>query len=453
MGNVVRYLPWVIFWFLVVAGVIGVGFILMGIDLPWSLVGITLLALAYLIWDVGKKNVPASPPHKAVLTFWGNRTGWCGDKPVVLDEGDYLMIPYWPFKIDLIPIKVEKINRDEIPVKDIICKSSVKDEGEEGAGGIEAGGRVSAFFSYTFVPDSDRIMEYINSGQAEGVGKILDDRIAEVLRQSGRDHTWEELQFSSDKLTALVLVRICGEKPVTLRVEDGKTFRDNYGKPQEITETIPGDKPGETKEVAVVKEIEECTVDEIEHFLDKIHTNGGYTDVADLGIKVVRANLERFELGEDLKKAAENVAREQQERRAEVYEIGTELAQAKKLLDKYVEAGLSKTLEDCVMEIRRRKTQREGQNVKTFEIPGLAEGLSAIGAMIANKQGPPPEPKLEVKPEPAPAPKPEPETKPEPIPEPTPPPKPEPKPAPEPAQSHKKTRRKKRGGKRKGGKP
>jgi len=444
MGNVIRYLPWVVFWFLVIAGVIEARFALMGIDLPWSLISITLLALAYLIWDVGKKNVPASPPHKAVLTFWGNRTGWCGEKPVVLDEGDYLMMAYWPFKIDLIPIKVEKINRDEIPVKDIICKSSVKDEGEEGAGGIEAGGRVSAFFSYTFVPDPDRIMEYINSGQAEGVGKILDDRIAEVLRQSGRDHTWEELQFSSDKLTALVLVRICGEKPVALKIgADGKTIRDHHGKPQEIGIDVPG----EEKRIPAVKEIEECTVDEIEYFLDKIHTNGGYTDVADLGIKVVRANLERFELGEDLKKAAENVAREQQERRAEVYEIGTELAQAQKLLDEYVKAGLSKTLEDCVMEIRRRKTQREGQNVKTFEIPGLAEGLGAIGAMIANRQGPP----LEVKPEPTPSPEPEPETKPEPVPEPTPPPKPEPKPAPEPEQSHKKTRRKRGGQKKQGG--
>lgn len=404
MGRIIRYLPWIIFWTLIGSGVIGLGFAAMGIDLPWSLLSVSLLALAFIEWDAGKKNVSASPPHKAVLTFWGNRM--IGSEPIILDEGDHLMMPYWPFKIDLIPVKVEKINRDEIPVKDIICKSSVKGEG---SGGIEAGGRVSAFFSYTFVPDTrdpKRIMDYINSGQASGISQILEDRISEILRQAGRDHTWEQLQFSSDKLTALVLVRICGEKPVALAVgPDGKTIRDHRGKPTEMTIDVPG----ESEPIPVVKEIEECTIDEIEYFLDKIHTNGGYTDVADLGIIVVRANVERFELGEDLKKAAEKAVREQQERRAEVYEIETELEQAQKLFDKYTAAGSSRTIEDCVMEIRRRKTQREGQNVKTFEIPGLAEGLGVIGALLTGKQPEPtlptpipailPEPKQESEPE------------------------------------------------------
>lgn len=394
MGNVIRYLPWAIFWSLVGFGLLGVGFALMGIDLPWSILGVCLLALAYIEWDAGKKNVPASKPaSKAVLTFWGNRTGrWIGPTPIILDEGDHLVMPYWPFKIDLIPFSVTKVNRDEIPVMDIICKSETI-EGQ-GDGGLGAGGRVNVYYSYTFIPDTEhpeRIIDYVNSDYADGVAQIIEDRAAEVLRQSGRDNTWEQLQFSSDKLTAMVLVKLSGEKPIALEIDPSdpngkKTFRDHKGKPKEATIDVPG----EPEPVPLVKEVEDCTVDEIDYFLDKIHENHGYTDVQDLGIIILRFNIEKVELTGTLKTVAEKAVTEQEERRAEVYEIDTELKQAQKLYDKYKEVGSSKTMEDCVMEIRRRKVQREGKSVQTFEIPGLVEAAGAIATAFATiKQQPP----------------------------------------------------------------
>ncbi len=371
--------PWIVFYALLGGGGILTLMLFTGHGYPYSILGILLLVLAWTEYSAGKKNIAAKPPHKGIPTYWGERQtvkkivdGNEIQVAVVLTEGDYLTMPYWPFYIDFIPVKVEKVNVDDVSIRDIICKAS----GDNGADPV-AGGRISAFFSYTFVPDPERYMSFINSGGENEVKAIIENRISEVVRQEGRNYDWEAFQFSGDRLTTIIITKLCGEKPFVLE-------QDASGKWV----------PKKNGEVYVTRDPRDpqCTDQEITYFLEKVRQemiNGdGYADVQDLGVTLRRANLERFELGDNLKKAAEKLAEEQQQRRGEVFETQTELQQAGLIHAAYAAAGTPKTLEDCLLEIRRRKAQKEDPNsVRTFEVPGLAEGIKAVAEIAAAIRG------------------------------------------------------------------
>ena len=68
--------------------------------------------------------------------------------------------------------------------------------------------------------------------------------------------------------------------------------------------------------------------------------------------------------------AAEGHTVESHEGRAEDYELAVEVRQAKKLKDAYDEVGEHRSLEDCILEIRRRKAIREGHG-NIIDVPGL----------------------------------------------------------------------------------
>lgn len=353
--------PWIVFCVLMGVGGLSLLALLSGFLNPLAVAGLGAFGFVWLEYKSGMKNIPAKPPHVGVLTFWGRRT------MIVLSEGDHLMMPYWPFFIDFIPIKVEKINVDDEPIPDIICKAKGPKKKIPGAGG-----RLTAFFSYTFTPDPKRLMQYINSGEEKGVRAIIENQISEIVRQKGREMTWEEFQFSGDVLTAEMVVRLSGDKPPQLKRIPGKENeleKTSDGKYQETGERL---------------EVSKCIPEEIKYFLEqKVRGESSYADVQDLGVVIHRANIEKFELGKDLKEAAERMAREEQERGAEIYEVETETKQAQILFKAYEDAGTPQTLEACVLEIRRRKAQREGKDVKTLEIPGLTETATAIGTGLA----------------------------------------------------------------------
>jgi hypothetical protein len=67
---------------------------------------------------------------------------------------------------------------------------------------------------------------------------------------------------------------------------------------------------------------------------------------------------------------AESHTAESHEGRAEDYELATEVKQAKKLKDAYDEVGESRSLDDCILEIRRRKAIREGHG-NVIDVNGL----------------------------------------------------------------------------------
>lgn len=244
-----------------------VGFILAfaqaGVHLLWAL---SCLIIAVLLARYFYINVPASPPHVAILKKFGERI------PEIVSEGWHLISK--PF-FGMVLIKVEKVNLEftfsnirtiDRPVRDGAIKSK------------QAGGEIEVQISLTYNPDykhpeaAERLLAFLNSGSHNGVKRILEDLIEEDVRQLGGEYDWESYSFGAEDLTQRLVKKLTGEEIVD--PESRKNFMEN-----------------------------------------------GLPDVIDLGISISRLTIGRIkELGE-LAKAAERKAVEEQERAGEETEI------------------------------------------------------------------------------------------------------------------------------------
>lgn len=291
------------------------------------------------------KKIPAKPPHVGLITIWGKRI------KRIKKEGLRFFLPFFPFFYSFIPIKIEKVNED-FPFENIRCRrrEDEEDETTKTKGEIpRSGGEISVKIGLTWQPDyrhvnGERLISFIDSGSEEGIRSILRDLIEEDVRQMGRERSWEAVSFATDELVARLVKKLTGEIP-----KQGQTTGD----------------------------------------LQKQLQSNGFPDIVDLGIIIWRFNVGRVKEEGKLAEVAEAQAKEIQERRAEVYEIDTEIQQAQKLFKAYEEAGSPKTLEECILEIRRRKVIREGHGA-TYDIPGLdriGSGLEKIGAGLIKGGG------------------------------------------------------------------
>jgi hypothetical protein len=157
---------------------------------------VSFLALAYVFVYNALQKIPAKPPHKAILMFWGRRLG------VVLDEG-WNWIPLCPFLFDFALIKVEKINTD-FPAQRV----RTPDRAE-----------VSVSESLTWMPGikekPESYITYLNSGGQAGVEKILRDTIEDRVKTwatSNREgpSTWMEAQGMRDDVHAVLVKSLLG---------------------------------------------------------------------------------------------------------------------------------------------------------------------------------------------------------------------------------------------------
>jgi len=262
--------------------------------------------------------------HVAVITRKGERSQ---EFPYIKREGWRFFMDFWPFFFGFALVKVKKVNQD-IVFNNIRCRQkNGDDENDE----IRSGGEISAKIGITWQPDyinddGKRLHSYIDNDGEEGVKDMISDIIEEDVRQMGREKSWEEFTFGTDDLAKSLIKKLTGQEP-----EEQEPLAE---------------------------------------FLRRMQQNG-FQDVADLGIIIWRFPVGEVKEQGQLAHAAEKQAIEVQERRAEVFEIGTEIEQANALLEGYKNAGQKdKTFDDCLLEIRRRKAIREGHG-KVWDIPGL----------------------------------------------------------------------------------
>ncbi len=135
------------------------------------------------VWN-GIIEVPANPPHKAILVFLGKR------QDVVLDEG-YNWLPFSGIIFDFILIKVEKINHNFEPQEVRTPDNALLDV------------KVAA----TWIPGIDNEPEsyitYLNSGGPDRVKEILHNIVEDRTKTWARSNkegpaTWEEAQATKD---------------------------------------------------------------------------------------------------------------------------------------------------------------------------------------------------------------------------------------------------------------
>jgi hypothetical protein len=293
------------FSFLVLAlAAVGVLLIIKG-----TLGGLVLIGLAFTLFGLGLRNIPANPPHKGLVTLWGKR------QPRVIGEGYTVLAPYFPFFYDVILINMEQHNMDFI-FEHLRCNAVAGRD-------FQSGAAVTVKVGVTWMPNNDAnaLFNFIGVGTEPGTRNIMRDMLAEALRQYATTKTWEELTRSGDEITQILLQKLTAE-----------TASGAAGQ-QRLRQQ-------------------------------------GYPDVVGLGIVITRLNVGEIRPEGRVWQVAEDHVAESHEGRAEDYELATEVKQAKKLKDAYAEVGEPRSLDDCLLEIRRRKAIREGHG-NIIEIPGL----------------------------------------------------------------------------------
>lgn len=289
MLHLVKFVPWMIFFILIGTST---SFLYVG-NLLGIIIGIVLFLLAIIGFFDGFKKIEASnPASRGLLTIWGERCN------VVLKEGWFLMLPRFPFLVDFIQIPIEDQNLDLV-FDHIRCRQKT-DDGKLTA---ESGGAVVVEVGLTIFPNygpkKNRLIDYINVGgitpsstKNETSTKLQDtirDVLGEALREHGKDNTWEEMTFSSEKISREIIKLLTHEKcPVDVQPRD---------------------------------------------FFAQDQYKNGIPDKRGFGIRFRRLNIVRIELDPNstLSEVAERSAVEEQEKRAEMIETEAIIVMAKKI--------------------------------------------------------------------------------------------------------------------------
>lgn len=298
-------------------------------------IGIALIGLAITLYGYGLKEIPANPPSVGLLTVWGERTN------KVVEEGYRLLAPFFPIFLDVILVSMTTVNQDF--VSKFFCKvdeeNNPTDTSEKKSEDFRAGIQVSLSSAITWRPDKDRLLVFLDNKGESGVRSILDDILPQVLRVEGTRRTFESLTAGKQDLIDTIIAMLVKEDYLNLDKSQREAFH------------------GEMK-------------------------NGGKKDILGLGITIFKVNIGEPEPSEESKKDIESLAKEQFQRRSEIYEVSTEIAQAKELFQAYNAAGEVRTFHDCILEIRRRKSIREGHG-QILEIPGIESLGPIVGPVIA----------------------------------------------------------------------
>src|SRR3989344_4183502 len=164
----------------------------------------------------GEKNVTSFPmdigalagrPHKGVLTIWGKKTSY------IIEEGIKLFLPSFPWWIEAIEIEMTKRNVT-ITISDVPCKHI-------SSGKIKTEGMVSAtvIVSFTWMPDEDRLGNFIKIRKDAGIESILTEKIGDEVRQMGREHDWQGLIFATDKINYTIIHKVTGD-PINASMDE-----------------------------------------------------------------------------------------------------------------------------------------------------------------------------------------------------------------------------------------
>ena len=347
----------------------------------------------------GLRQIPADPPHKAVVTKWGKRQTILIDKggekrevSLVKDEG-WRFFPIYPYWYGYIKVNVAKKNPDfEFQIVMTPDMGSIK---------IPP--------SITYIPDPENLIEYLNSGGEEGVDDILGDIVSQKLREwaiaeEEGPQTWEEVMKARDEAILLLAKAILGEElpqickapnvpsqvPTTFwfKYFYGRYFdRDPHQGPDEDSKdfSIRREEWGKWKNV-IKEEIKEAGEDFIRKQIDdrqkeikRVRQGNGNKKIKHLGIILARLNLGEFKPQGKLAEAAELRAKERREMMAEKFE----LEHVKQRVEEFKAVGFSAEQALEIIQTERAKAQKQVQEKKISISPETRLMIKEIMPEIA----------------------------------------------------------------------
>lgn len=208
------------------------------------------------------RKIPADPPHKAILTIFGERT------KIVKNEGwnFFWLYPWW---YGYVLVNMEKKNQDLTPEE----VRTAQDMAE-----------IQVKVSLTWRPDPDNLIEYLNSGGENGVKSIIADVVTEAVREFAADpnrhpNTWEDAIKMRKEFLAEIVISILGKDP------------------------------GQTPQT------------EIDEIVKELRRGNGTMEMETLGIILNRVNVTEIKPLGELAKAAEMMAKEERDRKGEIVEL------------------------------------------------------------------------------------------------------------------------------------
>ena len=329
-----------------------------------------VVAIAGWIFEKGWISIPANPPHKGILTILGKR------KEKVFDEGRHFLL-FYPWFMGLILVNVTKENKELTPQRVLTPDNAELD--------IPLG--------VTWTPDPKNLINYLNSGGKEGVWSILEEIINEKLRTwaiavDEGPQTWEEAMRASEYAVNTILRAIAGgeELPHISSSVPTPILMKYFNNPKKML--TPSEQATWGPDFAEVKKIldEEGEIARTKQAIEeriadvkKIRQGNGTISLPQLGIILNRFNIGEMKPMEKVKEASDLLVREELERRAEVFEVETELQKAEKLVAKAKEKNETLSLVEAFRIIMEWKITREG---KGFTIPGIAPGIIELAKTL-----------------------------------------------------------------------
>lgn len=332
----------------------------------------------------GYRKIPI--PYVGQVTVWGKRIDGKFEK-----EG-WRFFPLYPLWYGVILIKVE-----QIPFSVVIDKARTPDRAES---------KVPVML--TFIPNENKLTEYINAGTEEGVKSQLTGKIQERIREWCTDVSegptdWIELNRSQAEATYILLHRIARKM-----LKSDETFMIpksaqevptwiwlRYSlepKPQEKSLLKNEEKWGKKKWKkvdAILASLSDDDRAQLKIALDKRRDNvhdlragSGKVELNDLGIILQRLNIGDIDVLGKVADRAENEAMEEQERQAETKEVGHILEKVKM----YKETGYSLEQALEAVQTERGKISKSVQENKlniSPETQKMIENIFSLGNKIA----------------------------------------------------------------------
>jgi len=359
-----------------VSAVIVVVSMIMALVNPWLALAL-FLALAGSFVGNGLKKVPAKPPHKAVLMFFGKR------QEETLDEG-WNFFPLYPFFFSFVLVKVEKVNTEFASQK-----VRTPDRAE-----------ISVSASITWKPGiqgkQGSYIAYLNSGGEEGVIGILGDTIEDRIKTWATSNkegpsSWMEAQGMRDDIHAVLAKSLLGDalEPVNSPIPTSAWTRFLDTPQSEPTEYDANPRNGWASKNPTTgdwnwgglqaifdgysPEVRAELKRRIEHRktdVRKLREGKGDFGDESLGITILRFSVNEVRVEGEVAKAAEQEEKERRERAADTMEIDNISDRAKKLLADH--PGLTSEQAFKLVQVERGKATRT-----TIDVTGANTALGS----------------------------------------------------------------------------
>lgn len=281
---------------------------------------LTIFAIGAFILQ-GLRRIPAQPPHVAVVTIFGKRTAQ------IKSEG-WRFFPLHPFWYGAVLVDITQKNLDLPP--QLVRTPEL--------------GEIEVRASLTWTPDSDygnRLINYLNAGGQKGVENILTDIVKEKTREFAINNvaSWEDVLKMREDLVAMIAAHVLGGQWAEL----DKTAR-----------------------FAIA---------------NGLRQGNGLLKIPNLGIVLNRLNVTAIAPKGRLAEAAEQEAKEKQERRGEVLEM----EHVSSLLKGLTGLGFSNEQALEIVQTERGKIKKDMREVKLNVSQETRTMIEKIGESIVEK--------------------------------------------------------------------